>query len=123
MEGSEKFIGILLENSAVVNSILTLLELQSHFGDNRFKFQVVCPQIGTAVLKGLKSSETSLQRARERVQAISTFFIFACAGRVRHIPLRSSKARLQRELERGTVMCTFFKRGTVVHTFFSTRAR
>ena len=34
-------------------SPLTLLEPQSHFGDNQFKFQVVCPQIGTAVLKGL----------------------------------------------------------------------
>ena len=32
----------------------TLLELQSHFfGDNPLKFRVVCPQIGTAVLKGL----------------------------------------------------------------------
>ena len=35
--------------------ISTLLELQSHFGDNTIKFQVVCPQIGTAVLKGLKT--------------------------------------------------------------------
>ena len=34
-------------------TILTLLELQSHFGDNPLKFQVVCPQIGTAVLKEL----------------------------------------------------------------------
>ena len=33
---------------------LTLLELQSHFGGNTLKFQVLCPQIGTAVLKGLK---------------------------------------------------------------------
>ena len=31
-----------------------ILELQSHFGDNPLKFQVVCPQIGTAVLKGLR---------------------------------------------------------------------
>ena len=36
---------------------LTLLELQSHFGDNPVKFQVVCPQIGTAVLKGLNRGE------------------------------------------------------------------
>ena len=34
--------------------LLTLLELQSHFGDNPVKFEVVCPQIGTAVLKGLR---------------------------------------------------------------------
>ena len=36
---------------------LTLLELQSHFGDNPLKFQVVCPQIGTAVLNGFKGKE------------------------------------------------------------------
>ena len=30
---------------------LTLLELQSHFGDKPLKFQGVCPQNGTAVLK------------------------------------------------------------------------
>ena len=35
-------------------TLLTLLELQSHFGDNPIKFQVVCPQIGTAALKGLR---------------------------------------------------------------------
>ena len=35
---------------------ITLLELQFHFGDNPFKFQVVCPQIGTAVLKGISRS-------------------------------------------------------------------
>ena len=34
-------------------SLLTLLEPQSRFGDKRVKFQVVCPQHGTAVLKGL----------------------------------------------------------------------
>ena len=32
---------------------LTLLEPQSRFGDKPVKFQVVCPQNGTAVLKGL----------------------------------------------------------------------
>ena len=32
---------------------LTLLELQSRFGDKPVKFQVVCPQHGTAVRKGL----------------------------------------------------------------------
>ena len=34
-------------------TIVDPLELQSHFGGNPVKFQVVCPQIGTAVLKGL----------------------------------------------------------------------
>ena len=32
---------------------LTLLEPQSRFGDKPLKFQVVCPQNGTAVLEGL----------------------------------------------------------------------
>ena len=32
---------------------LTPLEPQSRFGDKPLKFQVVCPQNGTAVLKGL----------------------------------------------------------------------
>ena len=32
---------------------LTLLEPQSRFGDKPLKFQVVCPQNETAVLKGL----------------------------------------------------------------------
>ena len=38
-----------------IRAYLTLLELQSHFGDNPIKFQVVCPQIGTAVLEGLSA--------------------------------------------------------------------
>ena len=33
--------------------LLTLLEPQSRFGDKPLQFQVVCPQNGTAVLKGL----------------------------------------------------------------------
>ena len=32
--------------------LITLLEPQSRFGDQPLKFQVVCPQNGTAVLKG-----------------------------------------------------------------------
>ena len=35
--------------------LLTLLEPQSRYGDNRLKLQVVCPPNGTAVLKGLKA--------------------------------------------------------------------
>ena len=38
---------------------LTLLELQSRFGDNPVNFQVVCSQNGTAVLKGLSQSDSS----------------------------------------------------------------
>ena len=34
---------------------LTLLEPQSCFGDKPLNFQVVCPQNGTAVLKGYKT--------------------------------------------------------------------
>ena len=30
--------------------------VSSVFGDKPFKFQVVCPQIGTAVLKGLRTA-------------------------------------------------------------------
>ena len=33
--------------------VLTLLELQSHFGNKALKFQIVCPRNGTAVLKGV----------------------------------------------------------------------
>ena len=40
---------------ALPTGLLTLLELQSHFGDKPLKFQVICPQNGTAVLKGLIS--------------------------------------------------------------------
>ena len=40
--------------------LLTLLELQSHFGDNPLKFQVLFPQIGTAVLKGFSRTCGSL---------------------------------------------------------------
>ena len=35
---------------------LTLLEPQSRFGGKPVKFQIVCPQNGTAVLEGLRSS-------------------------------------------------------------------
>ena len=34
-------------------TVLTLSEPQSRFGDKPLKYQVVCPQNGTAVLKGL----------------------------------------------------------------------
>ena len=37
----------------VLDIRLTLLQPQSRFGDKPLKFQVVCPQNGTAVLKGL----------------------------------------------------------------------
>ena len=39
--------------SEILVTSLTHLGLQSHFGDKPLKFQVVCPQNGTAVLKGL----------------------------------------------------------------------
>ena len=53
-----KVLLVLLYNTHQVPSImpsytLTPLEPQSRFGDKLFKFQVVCPQNGTAVLKGL----------------------------------------------------------------------
>ena len=44
------------------------VELQSHFGDNPLKFQVVCPQIGTAVLKGLSLIFTNPPEDKKRNQ-------------------------------------------------------
>ena len=40
-------------------SDLTLLEPQSRFGDKPLTFQVVCPQNGTAALKGLTTTQYS----------------------------------------------------------------
>ena len=48
-------------------SSLTLLEPQSHFEDKPLKFQVICPQNGTAVLKGL----INLPPASHPVQPLS----------------------------------------------------
>ena len=39
--------------------LLTLLGLQSRFGDKPVKFGVICPQNGTAVLKGLTNVTTT----------------------------------------------------------------
>ena len=39
---------------------LTLLEPQSRFGDKSLKFQAVCPQNGTAVLKGVNPLATEV---------------------------------------------------------------
>ena len=39
-------------------SYLTLLEPQSRIGDKPLNFHVVCPQNGTAVLKGLATTKT-----------------------------------------------------------------
>ena len=38
-----------------------LLGLQSNFGDKPYKFQVICPQNETAVLKGLDGALTALK--------------------------------------------------------------
>ena len=47
--------------------LLTLLEPQSRFGDKPIKFQVVCPQNGTAVLEGLRETENRGAANRERI--------------------------------------------------------
>ena len=39
--------------SSMYQNVLTLLEPQSRFGDKPVKLEVICPQNGTAVLKGL----------------------------------------------------------------------
>ena len=41
------------------NEVLSLLEPHFRFGDKLLKFQVVCPQIGTAVLYGQVSTKSS----------------------------------------------------------------
>ena len=59
---------------------LTLLEPQSRFGDKPFKFQVVCPQNGTAVLKGLTASAhwcTYHVSCKEAVE-LFIFFLTMC---------------------------------------------
>ena len=40
------------------------LEPQSHFGDKALKFQVVCPQNGTVVLKGLRRPSVNFAFAK-----------------------------------------------------------
>ena len=42
--------------------LLTPLEPQSRFGDKPLGFQVVCPQNGTAVLKGLRGGRLEKKR-------------------------------------------------------------
>ena len=50
---------------------LTPLEPQSRFGDKPVKFQIVCPQNGTAVLKGLTQPNNNLATS----VALVTFFL------------------------------------------------
>ena len=69
----------------LIMSALTLLELQSHFGDKPLKFQVVCPQSGTPVLKGLKEGKL---RGRSRAWAACDDFD-VCAPLLR---IRSEEA-------------------------------
>ena len=42
---------------AHTNTVLTLSEPQSRFGDKPLRFQVVFPQNGTAALKGLNTNQ------------------------------------------------------------------
>ena len=51
--------------------ILTLLELPSHIGYKPLKFQVVCPQDGTAVLKGY--STIYFRTARNKSNHVYTY--------------------------------------------------
>ena len=52
-----------MQQSENQKAALTLLEPQSRFGSKPVKFQIVCPQNGTAVLKGLTSVKK--QKTRE----------------------------------------------------------
>ena len=49
---------------------LTLLEPQSRFGDQPLKLQVVCPQNGTAVLKGLIFAASEKERETAVVRSV-----------------------------------------------------
>ena len=60
LKNSVKAVRVLRDSGRVpqaktLRSMITLLEPQSRFGDRPVKFQVVCPQNGTAVLKGVKA--------------------------------------------------------------------
>ena len=48
---------------------LTHLEPQSRCGDKPLKFQVVCPQNGTAVLKGLTTRQNHYNKAKRDLDA------------------------------------------------------
>ena len=50
------------------NVSLTLLEPQPRFGDKPLNFQVVCPQNGTAVLKGPRPMTTGTQSFHKKVE-------------------------------------------------------
>ena len=46
------------ENAGLTVLILTHLVLQSRFGDKPLGIRMVCPQVGTAVLKGIRALES-----------------------------------------------------------------
>ena len=56
---------------------LTLLKLQSRFGDNPLNFRVVCPQNGTAVLKGLRNGCFASMFV---LSCGNCFVLFCCLG-------------------------------------------
>ena len=77
-------------------SSLTPLAPQSRFGDKTLKFQGVCPQNGTAVLKGLRS-RNNLEIPGTRIRS--------GRGR-RNNPLCSSVLVLTWQAARSTARCT-----------------
>ena len=66
---------IVLVATRGVSRGLTLLEPQSRFGDKPRKFQVVCPQNGTAVLKG-SYVRTYVRTAAAAAAAVCLFFAY-----------------------------------------------
>ena len=50
--------------------MLTLLEPQSRFGDKAVRFQAVCPQNGTAVLRGLKRYQSRREKTEKNITLV-----------------------------------------------------
>ena len=51
--------------------VVTLLEPQSRFGDKPVIFQAVCPQNGTAVLKGIHTTSGRMYFEEEKTHELS----------------------------------------------------
>ena len=71
-------------------ALITLLEPQSRFGGKPLKLQAVCPQTGTAVLKGLTAATEGSPHGA-RVNPLSTAVPFR--GETSHIPNSLSPKR------------------------------
>ena len=80
-------------------AVISLLELQSRFGDTPLKIQVVCPQNGTAVLKG------KIATTKKRSKDLLAVFRARYATRVTRIPGLMGIRRQHVHRERATDCC------------------